>query len=388
MDDGITRLEDIGAALYESAQPPLVTIYSPTHGLEARTTDRRRFEEMAARARERLAQRFERRERAGADRLLERLAERFDELAGPSADGALAAFVSNEGALVCNLDRHVEPIVVVGDAFLVRPLLKELGFGSRYLLLGLSADRFALIRGSFGSLERVKLPADVPGTYSEEFPDVYDGRPGALDYPSLENHLPPYHGHKSRNDVRKEEAEKFFRSVNEAVSERLARETEAPVILVALPEHQTSFRRISTIPHLLDEGIEKDVGGLSARELLDEAKGVIERERARRADRLLAGFGDAAAHGRGVCDLSGIGLSLAERRVRALFVAEDADVPGAFDAETGEVSLIERGPHERFEGPELVDQFARAALAQDAEVFELDPEKIPGGSGMAALYRY
>ena len=234
----------------------------------------------------------------------------------------------------------------------------------------------------------MKLPADVPGTYSEEFPDVYDGRPGALDYPSLENHLPPYHGHKSRNDVRKEEAEKFFRSVNEAVSERLARETEAPVILVALPEHQTSFRRISTIPHLLDEGIEKDVGGLSARELLDEAKGVIERERARRADRLLAGFGDAAAHGRGVCDLSGIGLSLAERRVRALFVAEDADVPGAFDAETGEVSLIERGPHERFEGPELVDQFARAALAQDAEVFELDPEKIPGGSGMAALYRY
>ena len=58
------------------------------------------------------------------------------------------------------------------------------------------------------------------------------------------------------------------------------------------------------------------------------------------------------------------------------------------DAETGEVSLIERGPHERFEGPELVDALARAALAQDAEVFELDPEKIPGGSGMAALYRY
>ena len=104
---------------------------------------------------------------------------------------------------------------------------------------------------------------------------------------------------------------------------------------------------------------------------------MIERERARRADRLLAGFGDAAAHGRGVCDLSAIGLSLAERRVRALFVAEDADVPGVFDAETGEVSLIERGPHERFEGPELVDALARAALAQDAEVFELDPEKIP-----------
>ena len=38
--------------------------------------------------------------------------------------------------------------------------------------------------------------------------------------------------------------------------------------------------------------------------------------------------------------------------------------------------------------PELADAFARAALAQDAEVFELAPEKIPGDSGMAALYRY
>ena len=50
--------------------------------------------------------------------------------------------------------------------------------------------------------------------------------------------------------------------------------------------------------------------------------------------------------------------------------------------------LFEREPHGRFQGPELADAFARAALAQDAEVFELAPEKIPGDSGMAALYRY
>ena len=58
------------------------------------------------------------------------------------------------------------------------------------------------------------------------------------------------------------------------------------------------------------------------------------------------------------------------------------------DEETGEVFLFEREPHGRFQGPELADAFARAALAQDAEVFELAPEKIPGDSGMAALYRY
>ena len=102
-----------------------------------------------------------------------------------------------------------------------------------------------------------------------------------------------------------------------------------------------------------------------------------------RADELLGKLGDAAPHGGGSTDLSAIGLALVERKVRALFVAEGAYIPGGFDEETGEVFLFEREPHGRFQGPELADAFARAALAQDAEVFELAPEKIPGDSGMA-----
>ena len=42
---------------------------------------------------------------------------------------------------------------------------------------------------------------------------------------------------------------------------------------------------------------------------------------------------------------------------------------------------------DRIEFEALVEQ-ARAKLAQDADVFELPAEKIPGDSGIAALYRY
>ncbi len=94
----------------------------------------------------------------------------------------------------------------------------------------------------------MELPRDVLDAFSEEFPLVYDGHEGALDYSSLENHMPPYHGWKSRNDVRKEEAGKFFQYVNKAVTDYLVAGTDLPVILVSLPEHQSAFRRISTIP--------------------------------------------------------------------------------------------------------------------------------------------
>ena len=99
-------------------------------------------------------------------------------------------------------------------------------------------------------------------------------------------------------------------------------------------------------------------------------------------------FGDAEAHGGASSDLKAIGLALVERKVRALFLAEGAYIPGGFDEQTGEVFLFEREPHGRFQGPELADGFVRAALAQDADVFELPAEKIPGDSGIAALYRY
>ena len=104
-----------------------------------------------------------------------------------------------------------------------------------------------------------------------------------------------------------------------------------------------------------------------------------------RATELLEKFGDAEAHGGASSDLKAIGLALVERKVRALFLAEGAYIPGGFDEQTGEVFLFEREPHGRFQGPELADAFARAALAH---VFELPAEKIPGDSGIAALYRY
>ncbi len=384
----ITVLADFDPALYESAEAPLVTLYVPTYGASTSTRSLEQLEALCSQAKEALSLRFQHRERANLDATLDEFRARFAKLAGPAEEGSLALFAGNDGAFAYRLNYPVEPLALVGQSFYVKPLLKHFEFGERYLLLGLNADRFALIQGDFGSLEREKLPHGVDDGFSKLFPSVYDGHAGALDYRSLENHLPPYHGWKSRNDVKKEEAEKFFRFVDQTVAHRVAHDTNLPVILVSLPEHQTAFRRISTIANLLDEGIEKNADGIEAPELLADAKAVIERERARRANKLLQAYGSAEAHGGATWDLSQIGLALAERKVRALFVARGAYVPGGYNVQTGEVFLFERQPHDRFEGPELADAFARAALAQDADVLELPAEKVPGTTGIAALFRY
>lgn len=388
MTQGISVLTNFDSLLYTTAKPPVVSMYLPTHGPARLQEDRQQLEALIQETKTKLTQEYEHRELTKLDEHLNQVVVHLGEIVHDAENSSIGIFIDDENAYLYMLGYPVAPCVSVDERFYIKPLLKHFQFGAHYFLLGLNTDRFSWIHGDFGSLERVQMPESVKDEFSELFPIVYDGQEAALDYESLENHMPPYHGYKSRNDVRKEEATKFFYYVNRAVNEHLIQDSPLPVILVSLPEHQTLFRSISTIPTLLDEGIEKNVNGIEAPELLVEAKAVIIRERTHRAQKLLELYGDMQPHGGATSELAEIGLALVERKVRALFLAEDAYIPGGFNDQTGEVYLFEREPHGRFQGPELADGFIRSALAQDAEIYELPAHMVPGESGIAALFRY
>ena len=92
----------------------------------------------------------------------------------------------------------------------------------------------------------------------------------------LMKHLNPYHDYRSRNEVSKIEAEKFYRSINKVVQDTLLPDNPDPVILACLPEHEAEFRKIATIPHLMDKGIEKDPGSMDSKELAIAACKILE----------------------------------------------------------------------------------------------------------------
>ena len=64
MNDDITILADFDSALYEQVEPPLVSLYLPTHGsAPGDESDRIEFEALVEQARAKLAQERERRDR-------------------------------------------------------------------------------------------------------------------------------------------------------------------------------------------------------------------------------------------------------------------------------------------------------------------------------------
>ena len=133
MNDDITILADFDSALYEQVEPPLVSLYLPTHGsAPGDESDRIEFEALVEQARAKLAQERERREYKGVDERLAYAAEHFDDLMSPAPGGSLAVLAGNDRTYIYRLGYDAGPLAFVGERFYVKPLLKNFQFGSHY----------------------------------------------------------------------------------------------------------------------------------------------------------------------------------------------------------------------------------------------------------------
>ncbi len=392
-------MTDLTDAPYQSAEPPYVSLYLPVKHQDREggrnDWDRIELKDLIKEARENLATMCsEKREYEGIVKRLEFIEAHPDWFVWQNSKSAIAFLVSNTSAFVYELDIDIpeKGFVTVSDQFFMKPLFREFEHGIRYYLLMLSNDRFGFVEGDQTSLRRMPLPKSVHDEFSELFAD-YDGHEGALDYETLEGHMSPYHGWLSRNDVKKEEGEKFFRYVNKAVNDTFKKLDPTPVILVSLPEHQTEFRRISTIHDLVDQGIEKDPGALDYPDLLKDAIAIMESKRQTEIAELLDHYSYETSQGKGSDDPVEIGQALFDKKVATLLIQKGKVLPGTYDAQSGAVSLdTTTDPADDLEfdpaSPDLADELGQAALLQGAQIIVLPEEQMPNGSVVAAIYRY
>lgn len=379
-----------------AAGGPLVSIYIPVKQVQReggqQDWDRVEFKDLSEEALRRLAKDYAMADFAGIQKKLNYILEHEDLPLWVDASQGLAFLVTNQDAYVINMSTAPESAVVVGPQFYLKPLFRDQMHEVNYRLLLLNADFFALLEGDRNSVHYVPLPDDVKSFFAETFPE-FDGETTALDYYSLTDHESPYHDHKSRKDVKQEEAEKFFRYVNKAMTDTLDRTSTDPVILVTAPEHESFFRKICTFDALLPEGIRKDPRSLSGSTLRDDAVAIMDALGAKDVAKLEEDYGYRASKGEATDRIPDIGLALVERKVSVLFLEEGKGIPGTFDATTGEVSF-DGSPNPVDDkaldpaSPDVAAAFAEAAALQDAQILVLPADKMPVTSSIAATFRF
>lgn len=361
-------------------QGPCISIYQPTHRHHpSNQQDPIRFRNLLRTIEESLRQRYR-------DRDTQPLLEPLRKLANDSAvwkhtlDG-LAVLASADTFNVFRLQRGVKELAVVADSFHVKPLLRVVQSADRYQVLCLTRHTARVLVGNRFALDEV-TPGDFPTTITAALGDQ-------LTSPERTMHsvgaATVQHGLGSKKDEVDKDTERYFRAVDQAMMTRFSKPSGLPLVLAALPEHQSVYRAISRNPALFPDGVNVNPEALSLDQLRDVAWQVVEPRYHARLAQLCEDFTNAAAHQKGTADLSDAARAAIGGRVATLLVESDRVIPGRIDPATGAVSLA------ALDAPDvddLLDDLAEAVLRTGGDVVIVPKERMPSSSGLAATLRY
>ncbi len=296
----------------------------------------------------------------------------------------LAVFVGQGHLSTFRLPLRFDEIVVVNRRFYVKPLLPLFSGDGQFFVLALSQDQVRLLEGTRDSVAEVELP-DVPTSMAEAL---------QLDRPERqvraraigETGAAVFHGHGGPEETAKPDLLRYFQLVDRGLRDYLA-DKRVPLVLAGVDYLLPIYREANSYSHLLEQGIIGNPDMVSARELHQRAWEIVRPVfAAEQAEQIalyyeLDGRGDVrASH-----TLTDIVRAAFEGRVATLFVPHSVQKWGVYRAHSHKVHVH---PSQQPGDYDLIDLAAAQTVAHGGTVYVLEPEKVPGGELIAAIFRY
>ncbi len=186
-------------------------------------------------------------------------------------------------------------------------------------------------------------------------------------------------------DEARVDMERFFRAIDRAVAEAHSKPTGLPLILAALPEYHSRFRELSHNPCLLEEGIPANADALTRDQLREHAWRVMEPRYHARLQQILDGYHAARARGLATDDLTHALEFATDGRVGTLLVEADRRISGHAE---GRMPRRAAGMGDEPGEGDILDDLAERVLKTGGQVIVVPHESMPGGTGLAAVFRY
>jgi hypothetical protein len=275
-------------------------------------------------------------------------------------------------------DLHHKPAdkIVVADSFHVKPLLRETQSADRFQVLCLQREKVWMLEGNRYDVEVLDLRG-VPSTIHEALGGeiVIGGQAvGAHGAGTGGTHPAPDrptvpHGHAAEGQDADQDTQRFFEVIDKAIWDKHSRPAGLPLLLAALPENQSLFRRLTKNPQLLPNGIGCNPAALSRQEMTTSAWAALQPFYLNRLARFAEDFQVARSRGQGSDDAKEISAAACTGRVGILLVDADQRVPGP-------------------RGTDALDDLAEAVLRTKGTVVVVPGERMPTRTGAAATYRY
>ena len=265
---------------------------------------------------------------------------------------------------------------VVGGSFHTKPLIRYLHSGDAYQVLSVGLQHVELLEGWGDDLQRVPLPG-VPRSLEAVVGDA-EPSTGTQDRAPI--------GGSDDGPQRTAELERYFREVGRALQRTVLKNSHKPLILAASAQQQPLFRRASPLAGLLDAGIHQDVSRADVDEIRARAREILQPLFDARLEKNKEAVVHAVAKGHGSDRLLPVARAAAEGRVKQLIVESGRRFWGLLNRQTGDV--LPGDSHKNAYDVDVYDELAEMTFQQGGEVLVLDKERMPGSTGIAAIFRY
>jgi hypothetical protein len=364
---------------------PCISIYMPTSRcFPDNEQDTVRFRNLVSKAEEEGAA-------SAGKRVIEPLVERLRALQedhqfwNHTLDG-LAVFVAPDYFRVFRLQQPVHEQVHVSDVFFIKPLIRIFQMTGLFQVLVLTKTSIRLFEGSRYKIDEVELAAGVPKMMIDALgSEITPPHMTVASYGGVGQGSSMRHGHSSRKDEEELDEERYFRAVDHAVTEHHSRPSGLPLVLAALPQHQSLFRSISHNPFLVEEGIIADPQLLEPDTLRDKALEVLEPQLNQKIDHVVDRYEEAVSKSLGSDNPFDITEAALAGNVSVLLLDEQSVYPGGIDTVKGDIafSMATTGNEH-----DVLEDLAVTVMRKGGEVLVLSSEKMPSVSGAAAIFRH
>jgi len=381
----ITISNEYPTGLLKTQQPPCLSLYQPTHRHHPdNQQDPIRFRNLIKSLDASLRQQYPKRDFAALLSSFHALADDH-EFWNHTHDG-LAALADANGFHVFRLQQTVPELAIVADSFHTKPLLRILQSADRYQILGLSRGRIRLFEGTRYALDEIEPAEGVPATITAALgEEKTEPHMTVASYGSGVRGPAMRHGHGSKKDEVDSDTERFFRAVDRAVLEHHSRPSQLPLMLAALGEYHTPFRRVSHNPFLMADGVDVNPETIPVGELRERAWKAVEPHYRARISKLAEEFTAAKAKELGSDDLATVAAAVVAGRVGTLLIEADRRIPGRMDASTGRIEL-DRADHPGVD--DLLDDIGEQVLRMGGQVVVASGEPVTTRTGIAAIYKF
>ncbi|MDX1679020.1 hypothetical protein [Arsukibacterium sp.] len=359
-----------------------LSLYMPTHrSFPTRNENPILFKNLLSQLAEKLEQHYPDANKAALLKGFEKLQD--DQKFWQHPQNGLSVFAAEGFFKALKLEQPVAERTFVCDHPYISPLIRLTQTTENYQVLCLSRDSIRLFAGDRDSINEVSLHPDVPTTKEQALgheltPSDQTGYHQG--FAAAGDRGDPYAHESGGNDKQEEidiDRERYFRALDKAITQHHSEPSALPLILAALPENQGFFRQVSNNPHLLADGVTVDLSELDPDKLREQCWQLMAASYDKKIDDLLQQYNQSANQGLASNKLADIEQAAKIGRIATLMVGKDRL----------DVAKVDKY-HASNEHPDLLEELVLKVIELGGEVVVIPPERLPGHSEAAAIYRF